>query len=179
VAHCVATLGGVDIVVNNAGADVATSLLEPDWPAVEAMWQLNYFGPWRMAVAAYRAHMGEHGGSVVNIASTAALKARSAMAAYGMSKMALVDLTRRLAVDVGPRVRVNCIAPGIIMTDMIRQLWEEQGGTYWGGTDEGPWPLRRMGQVEDVAAAALYLASDASSFVTGHTLVVDGGAFTL
>jgi NAD(P)-dependent dehydrogenase (short-subunit alcohol dehydrogenase family) len=177
--HCLEQFGSIDIVVNNAGTDLATPLLDPDWDGVEDMWQLNYFGTWRMVESAFKAYMGEHGGSIVNISSTAALRARTIMAAYGMSKMAMADLTRRLAVDLGPGVRINCIAPGVIMTEMLRELWTQEGSDNLEVDGEGPWPLRRMGDVDDVASAALYLASDAASWVTGHTLVVDGGAFML
>jgi 3-oxoacyl-[acyl-carrier protein] reductase len=177
VSACMERFARIDVLVNNAGRDVTTSLLDPDWDEVEAMWQLNYFGPWRFIRATWHAHMREHGGSVINIASSAANKSRPVLAAYGMSKAALVDLTRRMAAEVGPTVRVNAISPGTVPTDLVRDLFARIGPPP--GVDEhgrGPWPLRRPGTLDDVAAAALYLASPNSSWVTGQVLHIDGGA---
>ena len=172
--------GRLDVLVNNAGLDAATPLLDPDWSEIEGMWALNYFAPWRFTQAAWQQYLREHGGSVVNIASTAAAKARPIMAAYGMTKAALCDLTRRMAIDVGPGVRVNCIAPGVVDTEMLREVFERHGPPAEVADDgRGPWPLRRAGTVQDVAAAALYLASDASGWVTGQVMYVDGGASLL
>ena len=83
----------------------------------------------------------------------------------------LIHLTKQLAAELGPQVRVNAIAPGLIKTDFARVLWEKGRGEQVAKA----YPLKRLGEPEDVAAAALYLASDAASFVTGNTLVVDGG----
>lgn len=177
VVSCVEHFGRIDVLVNNAGIDTATSLLDPDWAEIERLWQLNYFGPWHFIQAAWNASMRERGGSVINIASTAAAKARAIMAAYGMSKAALLDLTRRMAVEAGPGVRVNAIAPGIVATDMVRELFATRGAPVGVGEDgTGPWPLRRAGTLDDVAQAALYLASPASGWITGQVLYVDGGA---
>jgi NAD(P)-dependent dehydrogenase (short-subunit alcohol dehydrogenase family) len=90
---------------------------------------------------------------------------------YDMTKAALIHLTKHLAGELGPTVRVNAIAPGLVKTDFARALWEPAGEEA-----ERPWPLRRIGQPEDVAGAALYLCSDLASWVTGEVLVVDGGA---
>jgi 3-oxoacyl-[acyl-carrier protein] reductase len=166
--------------VNNAGLDAALPLLDPDWSQVDLMWALNYFAPWRFTQQAWHRYMREHGGSVINIASTAAAKARPIMAAYGMTKAALCDLTRRLAIETGPGVRVNCIAPGVVPTQMLREVFERNGPPPAVAEDgRGPWPLRRAGTVHDIAAAALYLASDASGWVTGQVMYVDGGACLL
>ncbi len=118
--------------------------------------------------------MAERGdGVVIIISSIGGLKGSSVLGAYGISKAADMQIARNLAVEFGPRnVRVNCIAPGLVRTDMARALWEnpeiyEQAvSTY---------PLRRIGEPHEIAGTAVYLASPAGRFVTGQTLVVDGG----
>jgi NAD(P)-dependent dehydrogenase (short-subunit alcohol dehydrogenase family) len=105
------------------------------------------------------------------MASVGAFQFDGWLGVYDMTKAALVHLTKHLATELGPKVRVNAIAPGVVQTDFARALWE--------AGDEGTaaeWPLRRLGQPNDVAQAALFLASDASSWITGEVLVIDGGA---
>ena len=96
---------------------------------------------------------------------------------YDVSKAALIHLTKQLGAELGPKVRVNCVAPGLVRTDFARILWEGERG----GEVAQAYPLKRLGEPEDIAAATLFLASDAASFITGQTIVVDGGglvAFT-
>jgi NAD(P)-dependent dehydrogenase (short-subunit alcohol dehydrogenase family) len=113
-------------------------------------------------------------GAVVIVSSVAGLKGSKTIGVYALSKAADMQLARNLAVEWGPHnVRVNCIAPSIIRTDMARALWENPE-TYRLATSS--YPLRRIGEVADVAGAALFLAAPAGRFVTGQTLVVDGGA---
>jgi NAD(P)-dependent dehydrogenase (short-subunit alcohol dehydrogenase family) len=115
--------------------------------------------------------MREHGGSVVNLASIGGMTYGGFIGVYDTSKAALIHLTKHLATEMGPGVRVNAIAPGLVKTDMARALWEEHGDTI-----AKAWPLKRLGEPEDIAGAALFLASDLASWITGHVLVVDGGA---
>lgn len=113
------------------------------------------------------------GGSVIIISSIAALGGTSSLGAYGISKAADVALVRNLAVEWGPRnVRINAIAPAIIRTDFARRLWEDP--EIYARAVAG-YPLRRIGEPDEVAGAAVFLAAPAGGFVTGHTLVVDGG----
>jgi NAD(P)-dependent dehydrogenase (short-subunit alcohol dehydrogenase family) len=99
------------------------------------------------------------------------LKYAGPIGVYDMSKAALIHLTKHLAGELGPTVRVNAIAPGLVKTDFARALWEP-------GADlqEWPWPLRRLGEPVDIARAALFLASDLAGWMTGEVLVVDGGS---
>lgn len=113
-------------------------------------------------------------GSIILVSSIGGLRGSPVIGAYNISKAADFQLARNLAVEYGPRgVRVNCIAPGLIQTDFARALWEDERNLAkaLAGT-----PMGRIGQPEEVAGAALFLASDASRYVTGQTLIVDGGA---
>jgi NAD(P)-dependent dehydrogenase (short-subunit alcohol dehydrogenase family) len=113
-------------------------------------------------------------GSIIIISSIGGLVASTTLGAYNISKAADLQLARNLAAEYGPRnVRVNCIAPGLVRTDFARALWENPG-TLKAMTE--PVPLRRIGEPAEIAGAAVFLASDASSFVTGQAIVVDGGA---
>ncbi len=112
-------------------------------------------------------------GSIIIVSSIGGLKGSPVIGAYNVSKAADMQLARNLAVEFGPsNVRVNCIAPGLIRTDFARALWENP--TLLNAAERGA-PLRRIGDPDDIAGAALFLASDAGRFVTGQTLVVDGG----
>jgi len=119
--------------------------------------------------------MAERGdGSVLIVSSIGGLKGSSSLGTYGLSKAADMALARNLAVEWGPRnVRVNCIAPGLVRTDFARALWENPT-TYKAATER--YPLRRIGEPDEIAGTAIFLASQAGSFITGQTIVVDGGA---
>ena len=113
-------------------------------------------------------------GSVIIVSSIAGLKGTSRLGAYALSKAAEMQLTRNLAVEWGNRnIRVNCLAPGLIRTDFSRALWENPD-VY--AATVSSYPLRRIGEPEEVAGAAVFLASDEAAFVTGQTLPIDGGA---
>ncbi len=114
--------------------------------------------------------MREHGGSIVNVASVGGLVPGPLLGAYNVSKAALIFLTRQLAFEMAPKVRVNAVAPGIVKTRFSRLLWEMNEDAA-----ADLHPLHRLGEVEDVAAAVLFLASDAASWITGVTVPVDGG----
>ena len=120
-------------------------------------------------------HMAERGdGSVILVSSIAGLRGSEKLGMYALSKAADMQLARNLAVEWGPRnVRVNCIAPGLVRTDFARALWQDP--SIRAAAERG-YPLRRLGEPEDIAGAAVLLASRAGSWITGQTLVVDGGA---
>ena len=114
--------------------------------------------------------MGEHGGSIVNVASVAGLRPSPGIGMYGVSKAALIRLTTELAVELGPGIRVNAVAPAVVKTKFATALYE--------GREEevsAAYPLKRLGVPEDVAGAVAFLLSDAASWITGQTLVLDGG----
>jgi NAD(P)-dependent dehydrogenase (short-subunit alcohol dehydrogenase family) len=115
--------------------------------------------------------MKERGGSVINIASVGGLTFGGPIGTYDNTKAALVHLTKHLAVELAPQVRVNAIAPGLVKTDFARALWEPAEDMAASRV-----PLKRLGEPDDIARAALFLASDAASWVTGDVMVVDGGA---
>jgi NAD(P)-dependent dehydrogenase (short-subunit alcohol dehydrogenase family) len=114
------------------------------------------------------------GGSVILVSSVVGLRGSLKLGMYGISKAANMQLARNLAVEWGPGgVRVNCLAPGLVRTDFARVLW---GDSTLRQAAESAYPLRRIGEPEDIAGAAVFLASRASRWITGQTLVIDGGA---
>jgi NAD(P)-dependent dehydrogenase (short-subunit alcohol dehydrogenase family) len=166
-------LGRVDVLVNCAGRTQrrpTLDLAEEEWNAIV---DTNLTGTLR-ACQVFGRHMLERGsGRIINIASLATFVSLYEVAAYSASKAAVGSLTKSLAVEWGPRgVNVNAIAPGVFPTDLNRKLIE---GTPRGNELLARTPLRRFGRAEELAGAAVYLASDAASFVNGHVLAVDGG----
>ena len=115
--------------------------------------------------------MKENGGVVINVSSVGGFSTNPILGVYDVTKAALIHLTKQLAAELGPGVRVNAIAPGLIKTDFARALWEGEGESR---VAKG-YPLKRLGEPEDIAAAAVYLAADTGSWMTGQTLVLDGG----
>jgi NAD(P)-dependent dehydrogenase (short-subunit alcohol dehydrogenase family) len=116
------------------------------------------------------------GGSVIIVSSIGGIRGTGILGAYGISKAADFALARNLAVEWGPKnVRVNCVAPGLVKTDFARALWEDPENLKRRTSGS---PLRRIGEPEEIAGAVAYLASDASTFMTGQTIVVDGGVTT-
>jgi NAD(P)-dependent dehydrogenase (short-subunit alcohol dehydrogenase family) len=176
IAACVAAtverFGRVDVLVNNAATNPYMGrAIDIDLPRFDKTWQVNFRGPVVWAQEAWRASMAEHGGSIINIASIGGLTVESSIGHYNVTKAALIHLTRTLAADLAPGVRVNAIAPGLVKTDMARALWEPAEQAI-----AARMPLRRLGEPADLANAALFLASDLASWITGQTVVVDGGA---
>lgn len=166
------TFGAIDVLVNNAAANpYAGPAIDVDLPRWNKTLQVNITGPLVLTQLAWNLWMKEHGGSIVNVSSVGGLSTNPILGVYDISKAALIHMTKQFAAELGPKVRVNCVAPGLIKTDFARILWEGPKA----GEVANSYPLKRLGETEDVAAAALYLASDASSWITGHTIVLDGG----
>lgn len=170
---CIASFGKVDILINSAGRTKRAptlDFLEEDWAAIL---DTNLTGTLR-ACQVFGRHMIERGyGRIINIASLSSFVALHEVAAYSASKAAVASLTKSLAVEWAVHgVNVNAIAPGVFRTALNQKLLDqsERGREFLLRT-----PMRRFGKVEELAGAAVFLASDAASFVTGEILVVDGG----
>ena len=165
-------LGGLDVLVNNAATNpYAGPTIDVDLARWQKTLEINLTAPLLWTQRAWQRAMKEHGGAVVNISSVGGFSTSPILGVYDITKAALIHLTKQLAAELGPQVRVNAIAPGLIKTDFARALWDGGGGDLVAKA----YPLKRLGEPEDVAEAARYLASDASSWGTGQTLVLDGG----
>ncbi len=167
-----AELGGVDIVVNNAGGSAPRPLLDTSVGYLERAFHFNVTTAFALTKAAVPAMLERGGGAVVNISSAMGRMADRGMLAYGTAKGALSHMTRLAAADLAPRIRVNGIAVGAVATSALEVVTGDEGML---GQMESLTPLKRIGQVDDIAAACLWLASPAGSFVTGKLVEVDGG----
>ncbi|WP_439571361.1 SDR family NAD(P)-dependent oxidoreductase [Sphingomonas sp.] len=169
-----AQTGGIDILVCNAGiAGQASPMHAMTEDARERLYAINLLHPLRLTGHIAPAMAARGRGSIVLLSSIAGLRGNAMLGHYGMTKAALAQLARNLAVEWGPSgVRANAIAPGLIETDWAGAILSspERAARRLGMT-----PLRRAGTPDEVAATALYLASDAGGFTTGQTIVVDGG----
>jgi NAD(P)-dependent dehydrogenase (short-subunit alcohol dehydrogenase family) len=164
--------GRCDVVVNNAAINpVFAPLMDTDLGAVTKVFDANITGPLRFVRAAWHSYMRDHGGVVLNVVSVGGMRPGPMIGAYNVSKAALIHLTRQLAQELAPGVRVNAVAPGLVKTDMARALWEPNEAAM-----SRAHPLGRLGVPDDIASGALFLMSDASSWLTGEVLTVDGGA---
>jgi NAD(P)-dependent dehydrogenase (short-subunit alcohol dehydrogenase family) len=163
--------GSVDILVNNAATNPwAGPMIDCDVPRLDKTYEVNLRAPLQWTQTAWTKWMKENGGSVINIASVGGFATSEALGVYCMFKDALMHMTRQLAAEMGPKVRVNCIAPGLIKTDFAKVLWDGPRGKQIADM----LPLGRLGEPEDIGEAALYLAAGAS-WMTGNTLTIDGG----
>jgi len=175
VAATVERFGRVDILVNNAATNPYFGpIIDIDQGRADKTVRVNQSGYLEWTQAAWRAGMSEHGGTVLNLASIGGLTVEGGIGWYNVTKAAVVHLTRQLAGELGPRVRVNAIAPGLVKTQLAQALWET-------GEEKisRRLPTRRLGEPEDIANAALFLCSDAASWITGEILVVDGGSLCM
>ena len=171
VATAAASTGTVDILINNTGINpIFGPLMSADLDAVRKIFDVNVVAALGFIQECHRAGMGEHGGTVVNIASVAGLRSTGVIAAYGASKAALIRLTEELAAELGPGIRVNAVAPAVVKTQFAE-------GLLAAGEDvvASRYPMKRVGVPTDVAQVVAFLAGDESSWVTGETIRVDGG----
>jgi 7-alpha-hydroxysteroid dehydrogenase len=170
--HAIATFGRIDIVVNNAGGTMPRPLLDTSPGYLERAFHFNVTSAFVLSKAAIPHMLAAESGSIVNIGSAIGRLRDRGMLAYGTAKAALAHMTRMMAADVAPKVRVNAIAVGSVATSALEVVLESDDlrTEMVQGT-----PMKRLGEPDDIALAALYLASPASSFITGKILEVDGG----
>ena len=170
----VATFGSLEMLVGNVGINpVYGPLVDLPLDGFRKILDTNVVGTLGLVQEAWRAWMAEHGGSVLVVASVAGLKASPMIGGYGVSKAALVNLVTQLAVELGPRVRVNAVAPAVVKTRFAGALYEGREAEA-----AAQYPVGRLGEPEDVGEAAAYLLGDGAGWVTGQTLVLDGGALS-
>ena len=174
VQECVAGLGGVDVVVNNAGGNsFSAPVVAMRFSGWEKTQNLNVASCVHVLQAVGPVLLEQKSGSVINVASVAGLRGAPMMSHYGAAKAAVMSLTRSIAVEwAWANVRVNTLLPGWIETDLTEFLRQAPDG---GAGALARVPMQRWGQVAEIAAGAVFLASDASSFMTGQELILDGG----
>ncbi|MFG3201445.1 SDR family oxidoreductase [Streptomyces sp. NPDC048192] len=165
--------GRLDFLVNNAGTNpVFGPIADLDLEVARKVFETNVISALGFAQKAWHAWQKDNGGAIVNIASIAGLAPSPFIGAYGVSKAAMINLTQQLAHEFAPKVRVNAIAPAVVKTKFAQALYEnreEQAAAAY--------PLGRLGVPSDIGGAAAFLTSEQSDWVTGQTLVVDGGIF--
>ncbi|RLC95980.1 MAG: 2-deoxy-D-gluconate 3-dehydrogenase [Chloroflexi bacterium] len=164
--------GRVDVLVNNAGASFLARTLELSEGGWDALVRENLKTPFLCSKAVAPVMMDQGTGSIVNISSTEGMRSAATCAAYAAAKAGVINLTRSLAVEWAPRVRVNCICPGFIENPGLPQALEADAGL---NRMLARVPLGHMGKPEDIVGGVVYFASDASAYVTGAVLAIDGG----
>lgn len=165
--------GRLDVAVNNAGGAPSAEAATASPRFSESIIRLNLLAPLHVAQAANRVMQGQDdGGSIVNIASVSGIRPSPNAAAYGAAKAGLINLTQTLAVEWGPKVRVNAVTAGLIRTELAGLWYGDEAGIAAVGATV---PLGRMGEPSDVADACLYLASPRAAYISGANIVVHGG----
>jgi NAD(P)-dependent dehydrogenase (short-subunit alcohol dehydrogenase family) len=172
VLRAVEWFGSADMLVLNAAVSLPFGpLVEADLEAVRQVMNVNVVACLGWTQAAWRGWMRDHGGAIVNVASVFGLRAGAVpTGAYNVSKAALIHLTRQLGAELGPRVRVNAIAPAMIKTDFVREDFEGRESEL-----ASVYPLHRLGEPSDPAHLARFLLSDDAAWISGETVVIDGG----
>lgn len=164
--------GRIDYLVNNVGTNpVFGPLLDLDGDVLRKVFDINVVTAFAWTQAVHRAWMGEHGGAVVNVSSVAGLRPAPGLGIYGVSKAAVNYLTAQLAAELGPAVRVNAVAPAVVKTKFASALYQGRESQL-----ASTYPLGRLGEPSDVAGAVAFLLSEEASWITGQTLVIDGGS---
>ncbi|MCX0277376.1 SDR family oxidoreductase [Nocardia zapadnayensis] len=171
IAKVTETFGPIDILVNNTGINpVYGPMIDLDLGAARKVFEVNDMSSLSWTQKVYRAAFAERGGRVLNVASVAGLGQPENIGFYGSSKAMLIHITKQLAMELGPDVRVNAVAPAVVKTKFAEALYaKDEEGVAAG------YPMKRLGTPEDIAAAAAFLLSEEASWITGQVLVLDGG----
>ncbi|MER6592173.1 SDR family oxidoreductase [Micromonospora purpureochromogenes] len=171
VARAVDTFGSVDLLVNNTGINPTYGpMVDMDLAVARKIFEVNCLAALAWVQQAYRRWMKEHGGAVVNVSSVAGLRPAPGIGFYGASKAMLTHLTQQLAVELGPDIRVNAVAPAVVKTKFATALYE--------GREErvaAAYPLKRLGVPDDIGSVVAFLLSEDAAWMTGQLLVIDGG----
>ena len=171
VAKTLETFGRIDMLVNNTGINpVYGRMVDVDLGAAEKIMRVNVISAVAWAQKVYHAALHDGGGAIVNIASIGGTKPAPNLGMYGTSKAALIHVTQELALELGPDIRVNAVAPAVVKTRFA-------GALYEGREDDvaATYPLKRLGVPEDVGSVVAFLLSDDAAWVTGQTILIDGG----
>ncbi|KAA1418108.1 SDR family oxidoreductase [Mumia zhuanghuii] len=171
IAQTLEAFGSIDHLVNNTGINPAYGrMIDLDLAAAQKMFAVNVLSALAWTQKVYGAWMGEHGGTVVNVASVAGIKPAPGIGFYGATKAMLIHVTEELAVELGPDVRVNSVAPAVVKTKFA-------GALYEGREEEvaSQYPMKRLGVPEDIGSVVAFLLSHESGWLTGQNIVVDGG----
>jgi 3-oxoacyl-[acyl-carrier protein] reductase len=172
VQQAASTLGGLDGIVNAAGILISKPFAELDPESFRRMLDVNLLGAYHVIHAALPALRSASAATIVNIASVSGFFPMQGTTGYGATKGGLLMLTKGMALELGPSIRVNAVCPGVIRTEMTRYLWESPQNLAR-AIDRVA--LKRIGEPQDIARAVLYLSSDDSAFMTGESLTIDGG----
>jgi len=166
-----AAFGRIDLLVNNSGTNPTYGpMTETSSAASSKVFDVNVTSALEWVKLVHAAWMGEHGGSIVNISSAAGIRPALGIGIYGASKAALSQLTAQLAWELAPGIRVNAVAPAVVQTVFAEALYVGRESTV-----ASAYPLGRLGTPQDIASAVAFLLSSEASWITGQTLVIDGG----
>ncbi|MBU7600075.1 SDR family oxidoreductase [Streptomyces sp. P38-E01] len=173
VEHVISEYGRVDHLVNNAGTNpVFGPIADADLGVARKVFETNVISALGFAQKTWAAWQRDNGGTIVNVASVAGISASPFVGPYGISKAAMINLTLQLAHEMAPGVRVNAIAPAVVKTKFAAALYEGREEEAQNG-----YPLGRLGVPQDIGGAVAFLTSEDSGWITGQTLVIDGGLF--
>ena len=159
--------GSLDILINNAGTNPsAGSILEVELSAIQKTWDVNLMGPLMWSREAVKVGIKD---SILNVCSVGGIKPSHFMGAYNVSKAGLIYMTKQLAMELAPEIRVNGIAPAVVKTKLSEMLWADEE------TSSNLHALKRLGEPEDISNLIYFLSSDEASWVTGEVVTIDGG----